>query len=130
MRLELSDLGDPDCVSHFVFICYSAEQELLRLGRQVEARDWLRSVLQVDREYKITVIRDASVKMLIKMDVKEEQEEGDVLNMIELLSSPPDQLLGWFFLLMASSVILSYPPPWTCPSVRCWTCWPRPTTAS
>ena len=62
--------------------------QLLRLGRQVEARDWLRSVLQVDREYKITVIRDASVKMLIKMDVKEEQEEGDVLNMIELLSSP------------------------------------------
>ena len=105
-------------VSHFVFICYSAEQELLRLGRRVE-----------DREYKITVIMDASVKMLIKMDVKEEQEEGDVLNMIELLSSPPDQLLGWFFLLMASSVILSYPPPWTCPSVRCWTCWPRPTTA-
>ena len=72
----MSDLGDPDCVSHFVFICYSAEQELLRLGRQVEARDWLRSVLQVDREYKITVIRDASVKMLIKMDVKEEQEAG------------------------------------------------------
>ena len=26
--------------------------------------------------------------------------------------------------------ILSYPPPWRCPSVRCWTCWPCSTTAT
>ena len=39
--------------------------------RQEEAMDWLRSVLQVDREYKITGIRDASVKLLIKMAVRE-----------------------------------------------------------
>ena len=24
LRLELSSLVDPDCVSHFVFLCYSA----------------------------------------------------------------------------------------------------------
>ena len=51
--------------------------QLLRLGRQGEARDWLRSVLQVDRKYKITGIRDASVKLLIKMAVKDEVEEAD-----------------------------------------------------
>jgi hypothetical protein len=73
----------PDCVSHFGFLCHSASQ-----ARQVEARDWLRSMLQVDRKYKITRIRVASVKLLIKGEV----EEADVLNMVELLSSPHDQL--------------------------------------
>jgi hypothetical protein len=58
----------------------------------VENRDWLMSLLQVDREYKITGIRDASVKLLIKLVVKDEEEEADVLN--ELLSSPHDQLLA------------------------------------
>ena len=32
------------------------------------------------REYKITGIRDASVKLLIKMAVKDEEEEADVQN--------------------------------------------------
>ena len=40
------------------------------------------------REYKITGIRDAKVKLLIEMAVKDEKEEADVLNMVELLSSP------------------------------------------
>jgi hypothetical protein len=48
---------------------------------------------QVDRKCNITGIRDASVKLPIKMAVKE-QEEADVLNMVELLSSPYDQLLA------------------------------------
>ena len=52
------------------------------------------SLLQVDREYKITGIRDASVKLLIKLAVKDEEEEADVLNMVKLLSSPHDQLLA------------------------------------
>ena len=34
LRLDLSSLIDPDCVSHFAFLCYSAGQELLRLGRR------------------------------------------------------------------------------------------------
>ena len=34
LRLELSSLVDPDCVSHFAFLCYSAGQELLRLSRR------------------------------------------------------------------------------------------------
>jgi hypothetical protein len=68
--------------------------QLLRLGRQVEARDWLRSMMQVDRKYKITMIRDAGVKLLIKMAVKDEVEEADVVNMVELLSSPQDRLLA------------------------------------
>ena len=42
----------------------------------------------VDRVYKITGIRDASVKLLIKMAVKDEVEEADVLNMVELMSFP------------------------------------------
>ena len=42
----------------------------------------------------ITGIRDASVKLLIKMAVKAEEEEAGVLNMVELLSSPHDQLLA------------------------------------
>jgi hypothetical protein len=42
----------------------------------------------VDRVYKITGIRDASVKLLIKMAVKDEVAEADVLKMVELLSSP------------------------------------------
>ena len=81
--------------------------QLLRLGRQVEARDWLRSVLQLARKYKITGIRDASVKLLIKMAVKEEVEEADVLNMVELLSSPHDQLLAR--LDLSTYGILSHP---------------------
>ena len=60
----------------------------------MENRDWLMSLLQVDREYKITGIRDASVKLLIKLVVKDEEEEADVLNMVKLLSSPHDQLLA------------------------------------
>ena len=39
-------------------------------------------------------IRDASVKLLIKMALKAEEEEAGVLNMVELLSSPHDQLLA------------------------------------
>ena len=62
-------------VFHFAFLCYSAT------GKQVEARDLLRSLLQVAREYKIRKISDASVKLLIKMAVKYEQEEADVMNM-------------------------------------------------
>ena len=55
---------------------------------------WLRRVLQVKRKYNmITGIRDASVKLLIKMAVKAEEEEAGVLSMVELLSSPHDQLL-------------------------------------
>lgn len=54
----------------------------------MEARDWLGIVLHVDREYKITGIRDASVKLLIKIAVKHEQEEADMMSMVELLSSP------------------------------------------
>jgi hypothetical protein len=46
-------------------------------AKQAEARDWLRSVPMVDRVYKITGIRDASVKLLIKMAVKDEVEEAD-----------------------------------------------------
>ena len=60
-------------VFHFAFLCYSAT------GKQVEARDLLRSLLQVAR--KIRKIIDASVKLLIKMAVKYEQEEADVMNM-------------------------------------------------
>jgi hypothetical protein len=63
-------------------------------ARQAEARDRLRSVPMVDRVYKITGIRDAIVKLLIKMAVKDEVEEADVLKMVELLSSPHDQLLA------------------------------------
>ena len=37
------------------------------------------------------VIRDASVKLPIKMTVKDDKEEADVLNMVELLFSPHDQ---------------------------------------
>jgi hypothetical protein len=51
--------------------------ELLRLGRHGEARDWQRSVRQ----------RQA-VKLPIKMTVKDVQEEADLLNAVELLSSP------------------------------------------
>ena len=96
---ELSSLVDRDCVSHFAFLCYSAGQELLRQGRQEEARDWLWSVLQVDMEYKITGKRDASVELLIKMAFREgrlldEKENNVVLNLMELLSSPHDQLLA------------------------------------
>ena len=54
----------------------------------MEARDWLRSVLHVDRKYKIIGLRDASVKLLIKIAVKGEQEEADMMSMVELLSSP------------------------------------------
>ena len=37
------------------------------------------------------MIRDASVKLPIKMALKDDQEEADILNMVELLSSPYDQ---------------------------------------
>ena len=88
---------------------------------------WLRRVLQVKRKYNmITGIRDASVKLLIKIAVKAEEEEAGVLNMVELLSSPHDQLLAR--LDLSTHVILSYPPPWPCPTARCVTCWPCPTT--
>ena len=120
--MKLSDLVDPDSASQFAFLCYSAGQELLRLGRQVEARDWLRSMQQVD-----TGIRDATVKLLIKMAVMDEKEETDVLKMVELLSCLHDQLLGR--LDLSTYRILSYPPPWPCPTVRCWTCRPFPTAA-
>ena len=73
----------------------------------METRDWLRSMLQVDREYKIPGIRDASVKLLIKMAVKDEEEEADVLNMVKLLSSPHDQLLAR--LDLSTHGILSHP---------------------
>jgi hypothetical protein len=46
-------------------------------ARQAETRDWQRSMPMVDRVYKITGIRDASVKLLIKMAVKDEVEEAD-----------------------------------------------------
>ena len=46
-------------------------------AKQAEDRDWLRSVPMVDRVYKITGIKDASVKLLIKMAVKDEVEEAD-----------------------------------------------------
>ena len=57
----------------------------VRLGQQGEARDWQKSMKQVNREFKINGIRDASVK--------DEQEEANVMNMVELLSSPHDHLL-------------------------------------
>jgi hypothetical protein len=41
-----------------------------------------------------SLIRDASVKLLIQMAVKDEVEEADVLKMVKLLSSPHDQLLA------------------------------------
>ena len=71
------------------------------------------------REYKITGIRDAKIKLLIEMAVKEEEEEADVLNMVELLSSPHEQLLARLDLFTHG--ILSYPQ--SCPSatVRCAT---------
>ena len=37
-------------------------------------------------EYKIPGIRDASVKLIIKMAVKDEEEEADVQNMVKLMS--------------------------------------------
>ena len=55
-------------------------------AKQAEARDWLNSVPMVDRVYKITGTRDASVKLLIKMAVKDEEEEADVQNMVKLMS--------------------------------------------
>ena len=77
LRLQLSPLADCDSFHYYSFLCYSAGAELFRLGRQGEARDWLRSVPMVDRVYKITGIRDARVKLLIKMAVKDEVEEAD-----------------------------------------------------
>ena len=52
--------------------------------------DWQRSVRKVDRKCNINGIKDASVKLPIKMALKDEREEADVLNMVELLSSPHD----------------------------------------
>ena len=49
-----------------------------------------------------------SVKLPIKIAVKDEQEEADVLNMVELLSSPHHQPSRLAFLLMAFS-LLSHP---------------------
>ena len=92
----------------------------------MENRDWLMSLLQVDREYKITGIRDASVKLLIKLVVKDEEEEADVQN-IELLSSPHEQLLASPDL--PTHGMLSYPPPCPSTTVRCSTCWPCPSTS-
>jgi hypothetical protein len=63
--------------------------------------------LQVDRKCNINGIRDASVKLHIKMAVKDEQEEADVLNMVELMSSPHDQLLAR--LVLSTRGILSHP---------------------
>ena len=65
------------------------------------------SVLQVDMEFKITGIKGAMVKLLIKMAVKDEEEEADVLNMVKLLSSPHDQLLAR--LDLSTHGILSHP---------------------
>ena len=61
----------------------------------------------MDRGYKFPGIRDANVKLLIKMAVKDEEEEADVLNMVELLSSPHDQLLAR--LVLSTHGILSHP---------------------
>ena len=86
---DLSDLVIADNFSHFAFLCCSAGQELLRRGRQVETLEWLRGVVVVDREYQIiTGIRDASVKLLIEMAVKNKEEEADVMNMVELSCCP------------------------------------------
>ena len=62
--------------------------------------------MQVNRKCNINGIRDASVKLPIKMAVKNEQEEADVVNMVELLSSPHDQLS---ILDLSTQGILSHP---------------------
>ena len=46
--------------------------------------------MQVNRKCNINGIRDASVKLHVEMAVKDEQEEADVMNMVELMSSPHD----------------------------------------
>ena len=61
----------------------------------------------MDREYNITGLRDASVKLLIKMAVKDENEEAGVLNMVELLSFPHEQLLAR--LDLSTHCMLSHP---------------------
>ena len=54
-----------------------------RIGRQGETWDLLKSMVLVDRKGNMKgVIRDASVKMPIKMTVKDDKEEADVLNMV------------------------------------------------
>ena len=45
----------------------------------------------MERKCNINGLRDTSVKLSIRMTVEDEQEEADVLNMVELLSSPHDQ---------------------------------------
>ena len=58
----------------------------------------MRNVLGMGRGYEISGIRVSNVKLQIKMTVEEktldDQEEADVLNMVEQMSSPHDQCLG------------------------------------
>ena len=56
-------------------MCYGAE--LSRIGRHEEARDWLISVLQVYREFKVPRMRDVSVKLLIKIAKSEKEMQDD-----------------------------------------------------
>ena len=112
LRLQLSPLVDPEVVSHYSYLCYSAGAELSRIGRQEEASDWLISVLQVDREYEVPRIRDASIKLLIQIAKSEKemldyQEKVAMMKMVELLPSPHDQLL--VRLDLATSGILDQP---------------------
>ena len=70
------------------------------------------SVLQVDREYEVPRIRDVGVNLLVKI-ARSEKEMWDeqvyiaILEMMEMLSSPHDQLL--VRLEFASSGILYHP---------------------
>ena len=56
---------------------YSLRFHRALIGRQEEARDWLISVLQVDREYEVPRIRDASIKLLIKIAKSEKEMQDD-----------------------------------------------------
>ena len=65
LRLQINSMVDPDCVPYYSYLCYSAGADLLKLDRPEEAMDWLNSVLQVDKEFTCTEIKDASIKSLI-----------------------------------------------------------------
>ena len=112
LALQISSLVDPDTAPHFSYLCYSAGAELLRLDRQEEAMDWLNSVLQVDKQYKITEIRDATVKLMIGIVKMREEEPDDKLrgfleNLVEMISSHQDKLL--LKLDLAKYSLLSHP---------------------
>ena len=68
---------DPEKISHYLYLCFCYGAELSRIGRHEEARDWLISVLQVYREFKVSRMRDVSVKLLIKIAKSEKEMQDD-----------------------------------------------------